>query len=359
MRRAVKLNLKYVTDAKRRRINALVQAYRAAVNFYIRSLWNERGKLNKETLARLPDDRTRLSSRYKSQALKQALETVVSTKRSAKELGVPFKRPIFNGAATLDAKFVSVCLDKPSSYFDVFVRLSSLQKGRKITIPTKGTRVLRKWLNRPGASLVQGCSLSENHLIVWVECPAPEKTNGDDLGVDIGMCKLMSLSDGAHLGMNFRQVRDRVNRRKAGSKGKGQARRHRDQFIKQQVNRLPWYRIRMIAVEDLKNLKKGKKKSRGKNFRKATAPWSYRQVIEAIGQKAEEYGVHLVAVPPQFTSRTCPKCGTESSENRKGEVFRCVDCDYTADADTVGATNILSKALCSVGSVESPAFIAS
>jgi IS605 OrfB family transposase len=116
--------------------------------------------------------------------------------------------------------------------------------------------------------------------------------------------------------------------------------------------------MKMLAVEDLKNLKRGKKKSRGKSFRKALAPWSCRQVIEAIRQKAQEHGVDLVLVPPAYTSRTCPKCGTESVENRKGETFHCIDCEYTADADTVGAVNVLNKALRSVGSVESPAFTA-
>jgi hypothetical protein len=83
MRRAVKLSLAFVTQAKRKQINALLEAYRAAVNFYIRSLWNERGKLDKATLSRLKS--TRLSQRYKSQALKQALEIVIAKQSLFKE----------------------------------------------------------------------------------------------------------------------------------------------------------------------------------------------------------------------------------------------------------------------------------
>lgn len=85
MRRAVKVTLKFATASKQRQINALLQAYRSAVNFYIKSLWRTRGKLDRDTLAKLVG--TRLSERYKSQALKQALETVIATKRSAKALG--------------------------------------------------------------------------------------------------------------------------------------------------------------------------------------------------------------------------------------------------------------------------------
>ena len=106
MRRAFPVTLKFATARKRRAICALLQAYRAAINFYIAALWENPGKLNAETLARLSD--TRLSERYKSQALKQALEIVVSTKRSAKALGKRVSTPTFKGSATLDAKFVSV-----------------------------------------------------------------------------------------------------------------------------------------------------------------------------------------------------------------------------------------------------------
>ena len=74
MRRAVKVSLAFATQEKKRQINALMEAYRAGVNFYIRSLWKDRGKLDKATLARLKHPR--LSERYKSQALKQALEIV-------------------------------------------------------------------------------------------------------------------------------------------------------------------------------------------------------------------------------------------------------------------------------------------
>jgi acyl-homoserine lactone acylase PvdQ len=39
MRRAGKVSLALATEEKKRQINALMEAYRAGVNFYIRSLW--------------------------------------------------------------------------------------------------------------------------------------------------------------------------------------------------------------------------------------------------------------------------------------------------------------------------------
>ncbi len=53
-------------------------------------------------------------------------------------------------------------------------------------------------------------------------------------------------------------------------------------------------------------------------------------------------GGHLIAVPPQNTSRTCPCCGHIAKENRQTqEQFKCVSCGYKGNADVVGAINVL------------------
>ncbi|MFI6848138.1 zinc ribbon domain-containing protein [Kitasatospora sp. NPDC050467] len=46
------------------------------------------------------------------------------------------------------------------------------------------------------------------------------------------------------------------------------------------------------------------------------------------------------------TSRTCPRCGHVSAENRPTrDTFHCVACDHRAHADTVGAINVLRAGL--------------
>lgn len=60
-------------------------------------------------------------------------------------------------------------------------------------------------------------------------------------------------------------------------------------------------------------------------------------------------GGELVAVPPQYTSQRCSKCGNVSKENRRSQaVFCCVECGHSANADTNAAINILraGQALC-------------
>lgn len=50
----------------------------------------------------------------------------------------------------------------------------------------------------------------------------------------------------------------------------------------------------------------------------------------------------LVVVPPRNTSRRCPCCGHVSAGNRKTQArFACVHCGFEANADVVGAINVL------------------
>ena len=350
MRRAIKVCLKFATSRKRHKISLLVDAYQQAVNFYISKLWVDQGKLDKATLALLKD--TRLSERYKSQALKQALEAVIATRRSAKALGRAASLPVFNGALTLDSKFVDVEDGKGS--FDLVIKLSTLKRGSRIVIPTRKTAVLNKWLAVPGAKLLQGCSLSKSGLSLFVEIPdLPVRTEGVVLGIDVGMNKLLADSNGMFYGEDIKPILKKIRASKPKSKARYKAYRQRDNFINFHLNRLPWPSLRVLGIESLKDLKRGKKVNRGKRFRKASAPWTYPKVLERIGHKAQQNRVLLVAVPSAYTSQTCPACGECTKENRKGENFHCVRCRYSSDSDHVGAVNVLVRTLATLRSVES------
>jgi putative transposase len=120
------------------------------------------------------------------------------------------------------------------------------------------------------------------------------------------------------------------------------------------VNQLPWTELNTIGIEDIKSLKKGKKQNRGKVFRKALAPWTYAKLLKRIEVKAQENRVRLVKVSPAYSSQECPVCGMVSKMNRKGEDFNCIRCSYKADADYVGAVNVLVRTLQTMGSHSRP-----
>ena len=61
-----------------------------------------------------------------------------------------------------------------------------------------------------------------------------------------------------------------------------------------------------------------------------------------LSYKLEHRGGRLIKVDPKNTSRTCPQCGSVSGENRKTQAsFACIACGYRANADLVGAINVL------------------
>jgi putative transposase len=155
-------------------------------------------------------------------------------------------------------------------------------------------------------------------------------------------------------GKEMRDVCATVSRRVPGSKGKHKARSARDQYIDQAVDKIPWNKINVLVIEDLTDLKRGKKKNQSKKVRKMLSPWRYRRALNRIEQRCQENGVRLVRVNPANTSRCCPNCGKVSKLNRSGEEFLCIACGHTDDADGVGALNILRRGLRFLGSLESP-----
>ncbi|MEU2297080.1 RNA-guided endonuclease InsQ/TnpB family protein [Streptomyces antibioticus] len=73
------------------------------------------------------------------------------------------------------------------------------------------------------------------------------------------------------------------------------------------------------------------------------AGWA--QFLGILANKAESAGRRTVPVDARNTSRACPECGHVAKENRLTQArFRCTACEFTANADHVGATNILNRA---------------
>ncbi|MGB8947265.1 MAG: transposase [Streptomyces sp.] len=67
--------------------------------------------------------------------------------------------------------------------------------------------------------------------------------------------------------------------------------------------------------------------------------------LAILANKAESAGRTVIAVDPRNTSRTCPSCGHVAKENRVTQAkFQCMACGVAANADHVGALNVLNRA---------------
>lgn len=97
------------------------------------------------------------------------------------------------------------------------------------------------------------------------------------------------------------------------------------------------YEVGNIQMEDLSGFSEQQSESLLKN-------WSYYDLQNKIKYKAEEVGINIKFINPQYTSQRCNKCGCIDSNNRNCKdnqaKFGCVDCGYNENADINASMNI-------------------
>ncbi|MGQ9468506.1 MAG: RNA-guided endonuclease InsQ/TnpB family protein [Nitrososphaerales archaeon] len=149
----------------------------------------------------------------------------------------------------------------------------------------------------------------------------------------------------------LQKYRDTVSRGKAGLKLKrlsGKQRNYVRTRMWQMVNEIVKIAKRFdanIAIERLRHVRKRKGEWTRKSARKTNRiPYgSFRHTLKHI---AQQEGVLVTEVKPNYTSQTCPRCGCVSKGNWKGYTyFKCVKCGYEADRDRVASLNIAERAI--------------
>jgi putative transposase len=106
----------------------------------------------------------------------------------------------------------------------------------------------------------------------------------------------------------------------------------------------------VVVVEDLqvKSMSKSaaKKVAQKSGLNRSILDASPFELRRQLEYKTQWQGGLLVSVPAANTSRKCPKCGHVSAENRKSQSkFGWVVCEFSANADWVGAVNIKEAGL--------------
>lgn len=90
-----------------------------------------------------------------------------------------------------------------------------------------------------------------------------------------------------------------------------------------------------IKLENLKGIRNNKKQS--KNFKYSLNSWSYFQLRTFIEYKAKLAGIPVIFINPYNTSKTCSKCGSIGTRNKKE--FKC-QCGHVENADVNASFNI-------------------
>ena len=91
-----------------------------------------------------------------------------------------------------------------------------------------------------------------------------------------------------------------------------------------------------IAFENLKHIRE--RISNASKFQQ----WAFNKLQSLVEYKAEEYGILVDDVKPQYTSQRCShsECGFTHEDNRDGDEFECQKCGKQLHADYNAARNI-------------------
>ena len=202
---------------------------------------------------------------------------------------------------------------------------------------------------------------SKFYLFVSVEVPdVEEKKVLSWLGVDVGIVNVATTSDGDNFsGAHLNSLRARANRlrRKLQRKGTKSAKRllrkrrlkegrfstHVNHCISKQIVATAERTSRGIALENLDGIRTRIRASRSQ--RRVLHSWAFGDLQTKIAYKAARAGLPICHVDPRNTSRECRVCGHTEKANRKTrDMFACLSCGHTADADVNAAMVIARRA---------------
>ena len=217
-------------------------------------------------------------------------------------------------------------------------------------------------------------------ILACDEVPTQQlESTGAVVGIDMGLCHLLTTSDGTHIpnprylaasAARLAEAHRSLARKKRGSTRRlravrrvaaayGKVRRQRADYahkvtlqLVREYDVIAHEALRVVAmskrpaprqVEDGTYQPNGATAKAGLNRAIRDASWG--TFLSILAYKAESAGRVVVAVNPQNTSRRCAECGHVAKENRDKEQFRCMACGHKAHADVNAAINILRAGL--------------
>ena len=197
--------------------------------------------------------------------------------------------------------------------------------------------------------------------------------NKSAIGVDMGIAKFATLSDGTHfksvhsfrraaVGLRYYQ-RCLKNKKKFSNNWRKAIKKVRLLHNKisnvrkdylQKTSTAISKNHAVVVLEDLqvKNMLRsaaGTKERPGKNVRaksglnKSILDQGWGELRRQLEYKQLWRGGKVIAISPQNTSRRCSSCGYIAAANRKTQArFKCISCHFTLNADLNAARNILA-----------------
>jgi putative transposase len=232
-----------------------------------------------------------------------------------------------------------------------------------IRVPRLG--LVRFRLHRPMQGVVRETTITKDARGRWFVCFAcdvgeapPKRVVKTVTGIDLGLTTFAVLADGTevenprhmkHAAESLARAQRVLARKTQGSRSREKARcavarvharvrnARRDFHIK--TARALVQRYDLIAHEDL-NIA-GLARMR---LAKSVHDVAWGTFLRILHSKAEEAGVHVIAVDPRNTTRECSNCGAIVPKSLSERTHRC-DCGLVMGRDHNAAINVLARGL--------------
>lgn len=344
--RSTKCSFKFANKAKQDKLDLALKEYGNVVNYFINYFWEKelppKSKLLKD-IVNLPN--SWLTARLKKVAAREAIDMI---KASKERWGEKAKLPFHKGRRINCSSTIADLQEKKTSKdFDAWLHLQSIGKDIILNIPIKYHKHINGLRNQ--GKRLESYIITSNSVQLCYEIETGVKTiEGKQIGVDSGINALATTNEGNQYGKDIKTNIERIKRCKQGSKGQKTARRALRQRIDEVAKELiAVEKPQMVVVERLKSLNKNTKLKRrlSKNIRRSLGIWTYRYWLDRLQRECEHRRSMFRSVNPAYTSQSCSKCSHTERKNRVGELFKCLSCGYTINADHNAAMNILTRFL--------------
>ena len=382
MIRTTSHSLQFATDFKKNKLDDLFSEYQIVVNKFINLFWNEKKLVSKPNKDQWRQVESWMCGKAMKCAYRQAIQMIKSTKDKQnklvwKQYKSVFKRakdrnkdwdiiklkwsewskdkkfrdktkiPEFNGnSIELNSDLITVYTETKVKSFDLIVRLGSIFGNRySLVLPTKKHKQFNKHIsngfNVNSSGRLRRSQNGQYFVDLFLEKETPQvKESGELLGIDVGIKKLMSLSNGEFIGKEIERLIQKVKSKKQNSLNQKKAIKEVKDYIGKCVNELELDNLSTIVIEDIKQSKMMKRGKSSKSHRKTLSKWYHNLFVGRLSGRCEENRVFLTSINPAYTSQKCSHCGEIHSESRNCEIYLCKSCGMQMDADHNASINI-------------------
>lgn len=366
---------KWITKKKHDEIKAIMTEYTKLCNYFVetyedriskdipkRAKKGSNGIPYEEFMSRCKEDtKTWLGTSYIESAFYEAFGAVLSAKSNAENReDKKYFRPNFHGkkihitahraykiSTAKNTKLFDFNVELRGIYNTDYIKEKGLKKGYVISIPLKRHVQLNKWMNV--GSIAQSLEITEKYVkFAFNVLLDKKKEHGVKLGIDFGLERLGTLSNGQIIGADIKKHLEELVRKKRCSKAYYKKKEEIKAYINEEIKKIDFENTQLIVMENLKGLQY-KMKERGrlsKNIRSLMSNLSHRQFMDRIQMLCEDNRVAYRCIPSYYSSQACLVCGHVHPENRKDqEHFVCQNCGHVDNADNNASKVLLKRVL--------------